>query len=134
MTLALALAEIRDLVEGLTVASGPSYRLARTSDDVEGRFAERRFTLEITQRVGPLQTGLEPLVEYEAVLALMLVTGVDDFADQQRLAEEARDIARVLETTPTTPPTDVLVRGTTYDIEGGTRIAEIFLRVITRET
>ena len=133
MSLEAALGRVTAIVEALPVT--PPYRRARTDRVVEGAAAERVFILQIVRRIGPLDTGIDPRVRYQAVLVFQLRNrgpkAID--ADQERLAYEARDIARALERDGGAPT--ILVRETTYRVgEGGTDLARIGLEFVLRET
>lgn len=97
LTLADTLRHIVDVVEQTRPPRDQNgrYRLARSKNQLD---AHRSFALQVEERIGPLDTGIEPRVEYVVSLALVLDRGeVDLFEDTQRLASEAAALARELE-------------------------------------
>lgn len=134
MSLRDSLTAITNTIQAVPVASRGNYRRVRTAQDVGGQFADRLFELKVMRRLGPEETGLYPMINYECELVLQLVPGdVDVFADMQRLAEESHNLARALEADPATTDHHVIVRDTVFSQNDNNDIAVIRFTLFTRE-
>ena len=136
MSLSGMLAQIKTSVEGIAVAAGePPFRHCPRYQDIDH---DHLFALAPAARVGPRQTGKNPLVDYDVLLLVGMKKNRGDWLDEiSRLSDVGDTVARHLEATATWTGANgetVIVAGTDYEFTEGeaANLAIILLRVITR--